>query len=140
MACANIADRGPAYAIPAETVDGNDVFAVYHATQRAAQHARAGLGPYLLECKTFRMTGHSAHDSADYVPPHLFAEWAQRDPLALLERRMLEAGWISQEELERAGAALRQELDAAIEWAERSPYPDPAELLDNVYDPGTGAA
>jgi len=140
MACANVADRGPAYGIPAEMVDGNDVFAVHEAACRAAAHARAGLGPYLIECKTFRMTGHSAHDPADYVPPHLFERWAQRDPLALLERRMLEAGWITQEELERAAAALRQELDAAIEWAERSPYPDPSELLDNVYAPGAGAA
>ena len=140
MACANVADRGPAYAIPAEIVDGNDVFAVYEAARRAAAHARAGLGPYLIECKTFRMTGHSAHDSAEYVPPHLFEQWAQRDPLALLERRILEAGWITREELERAAAALQQELDAAIEWAERSPFPDPAELREGVYDSPTGAA
>ena len=68
MACANVADRGPAYGIPAEIVDGNDVLAVYEATERAVAHARAGKGPYLIECKTFRMTGHSAHDAADYVP------------------------------------------------------------------------
>ena len=55
-------------AFPAEIVDGNDVFAVHDATARALAHARAGHGPYLLECKTFRMTGHSAHDPADYVP------------------------------------------------------------------------
>src|SRR5689334_1811231 len=61
MACANVADRGPAYGIPAEIVDGNDALAVHAATRRAAEHARGGLGPYLIECKTFRMTGHSAH-------------------------------------------------------------------------------
>ena len=71
MACANVADRGPAYGIPAEIVDGNDVFAVHGAARRAIEHARAGLGPYLIECKTFRMTGHSAHDAADYVPEAL---------------------------------------------------------------------
>lgn len=139
MACAHVADRGPAYGIPAETVDGNDVFAVHAAAQRAAAHARAGLGPYLLECKTFRMTGHSAHDSADYVPKHLFEEWAQRDPILLLERRMLEAGWATQEDLAAAWAARRQEVDAAVEWAERSPYPDPADLLDGVYESAAGA-
>ncbi len=58
MACAHVADRGPAYGIPAEIVDGNDVLAVHEAALRAAAHAREGLGPYLLECKTFRMTGH----------------------------------------------------------------------------------
>jgi pyruvate dehydrogenase E1 component alpha subunit len=93
MACANVADRAPGYGIPAEVVDGNDTFAVYEATRRAAEHARLGLGPYLIECKTFRMTGHSAHDPADYVPKHLWAE-----------------------------------------WAERSPYPDPCELTEGVYE------
>jgi pyruvate dehydrogenase E1 component alpha subunit len=138
MACAHVADRGPAYGIPAEIVDGNDVFAVHEAAQRAAAHARAGLGPYLLECKTFRMTGHSAFDPAEYVPRHLFEEWAQRDPILLLERRMLEAGWATQEDLDAAWAARRQEVDEAIEWAEGSPYPDPADLLDGVYDSPAG--
>ena len=80
MACANIADKGAAYGMAAEIVDGNDVFAVYEATERALAHCRAGLGPYLLECKTFRMTGHSAHDGAHYVPKELFEEWAQAGP------------------------------------------------------------
>ena len=92
MACANVADRGPAYKMPAEIVDGNDVLAVYEATQRAVAHARAGLGPYLLECKTFRMTGHSAHDAAHYVPKGLFEEWGKLDPIVRLEKRMLERG------------------------------------------------
>ncbi|MGA2120157.1 MAG: thiamine pyrophosphate-dependent dehydrogenase E1 component subunit alpha, partial [Bryobacteraceae bacterium] len=81
MACANVADRGPAYNMPAEIVDGNDPLAVYDATGRAVAHARAGLGPYLVECKTFRMTGHSAHDAAHYVPPELFEQWEKRDPI-----------------------------------------------------------
>jgi len=135
MACAHVADRGPAYGIPSEIVDGNDVFAVYAATRRAAEHARAGLGPYLIECQTFRMTGHAAHDPADYVPPHLFEEWAERDPLRGLERRMLAAGWAGEAELERVSASIRQEADAAIEWAEQSPYPDPSELLAGVFEP-----
>src|SRR5579862_89798 len=84
MACANVADRGSAYNMPAEMVDGNDVLAVHAATQRALAHCRSGAGPYLIECKTFRMTGHSAHDGADYVPRSLFEEWAKRDPIALL--------------------------------------------------------
>jgi len=86
MACANVADRGPAYGIPAAIVDGNDVLAVHEAGRRAVEHARAGLGPYLIECKTFRMTGHSAHDGGDYVPSHLWQEWAAKDPIERLER------------------------------------------------------
>src|SRR6201999_11532 len=102
---------GPAYGMPAETVDGNDVFAVHRAAQRAIERARAGLGPTLIECKTFRMTGHSAHDGADYVPKHLWSEWAQKDPIARLEKLMLERGWIKQTELDRARAEIRQEVD-----------------------------
>ena len=101
MACANVADRGPAYNMPAAIVDGNNVLAVYEATQRAVAHCRAGLGPYLLECKTFRMTGHSAHDAAHYVPQELFEEWRKLDPIARLEARMLAEGWAGQAELDR---------------------------------------
>lgn len=134
MACANVADRGPGYGIPAEIVDGNDPFAVHEAAVRAASHARAGLGPYLIECKTFRMTGHSAHDAGDYVPKHLWKEWEAKDPIACLERKMIEKRWATREAIDRTFARLRREVDAAIEWAEQSPYPDPSELLDGVYE------
>jgi TPP-dependent pyruvate/acetoin dehydrogenase alpha subunit len=134
MACANVADRAPAYGIAAEIVDGNDVFAVYEAGRRAVEHARAGLGPYLIECKTFRMTGHSAHDAANYVPRHLWDEWGKRDPIVRLENLMAERGWIEPAQLEDSRAAMRREVDAAIEWAENCPYPDASDLLKGVYD------
>ena len=134
MACANVADRGAAYGMPAEVVDGNDVLAVYQATRRAAAHARAGKGPYLLECKTFRMTGHSAHDAAHYVPGHLWEEWGKLDPITRLEETMLAEGWADGPEMEHRRAAVRQEVDEAVAWAERSPFPDPATLADGVYD------
>jgi len=133
MACANVADRGPAYGMPAEIVDGNDVFAVHEATGRAVAHARSGLGPYLLECKTFRMTGHSAHDGAQYVPPALFEEWAKRDPIARLEQKMIGEGWDERAAIDALHAQVRQEVDAAIAWADERPYPDPSTLLDGVY-------
>jgi pyruvate dehydrogenase E1 component alpha subunit len=135
MACANVADRGPAYGIPAEIVDGNDVLAVHQAGQRAIEHARAGLGPYLIECKTFRMTGHSAHDGADYVPKQLWEEWAAKDPIMRLERVMIEKRWAGVTDFDRMNTDIAQEVDAAVEWADNSPYPDPAELLDGVYAP-----
>lgn len=136
MACKHVADRAPGYGIPAEIVDGNDVFAVHHAAARAAAHARQGLGPYLIECKTFRMSGHSAHDPADYVPKHLFEEWAAKDPILRLERLMLERGWADRQDLDQLYTSLRREIDEAVEWAENSPFPDPSELLDNVYEAG----
>jgi pyruvate dehydrogenase E1 component alpha subunit len=134
MACANVADRGPAYNIPAEIVDGNDVLAVHEATQRARAHARSGKGPYLLECKTFRMTGHSAHDAAHYVPQGLFDEWGKMDPITRLEARMLAEGWSDQEALDSARAAVHREVDEAVAWAEQSPFPDAATLEEDVYE------
>ncbi len=134
MACRNVADRGPGYGIPSEIVDGNDVFATYEVIQRAAAHARAGLGPYLVECKTFRMTGHSAHDPADYVPKHLWEEWSKKDPIQRLRRLIVEKGWADERAIEDMLAELCSEVDKAVEWAEKSPYPDASELLDNVYE------
>ena len=134
MACANVADRAPAYNMPAEIVDGNDVLAVYAATRRALAHVRSGGGPYLLECKTFRMTGHSAHDSAHYVPKQLFDEWEKLDPISRLKVKMLDNGWADQAELDALHAGILQEIDEAVAWAEQSPHPDPATLLDGVYE------
>ena len=134
MACANVADRGPAYNIPAEIVDGNDVLAVHEATQRARAHAGSGKGPYLLECKTFRMTGHSAHDAAHYVPQGLFNEWGKLDPIVRLEARMLEEGWADTAEIEQNRVSVRKEVDEAVEWADASPLPDPSTVLDDVYE------
>lgn len=134
MACRDIVDKAPGYGVPAEIVDGNDVFAVNDAAERAAAHARAGLGPYLIECKTFRMTGHSAHDPADYVPERLWGEWALRDPILTLRERVLENGWARGAELEAIDAEIRAEVDAAIDAAEQSPYPEAGTLLDGVYE------
>jgi TPP-dependent pyruvate/acetoin dehydrogenase alpha subunit len=134
MACANVADRGPSYGMPAEIVDGNDVLAVHAATRRALEHIRAGCGPYLLECKTFRMTGHSAHDSAHYVPKHLFEQWERLDPITRLRSKMLANGWAEEADLDAVRAGILREIDEAVEWAEQSPYPDPASLLDDVYE------
>ena len=140
MAVANVADRGPAYGVPSEIVDGNDVFAVYEASQRAAAHARSGQGPYLIECKTFRMTGHAAHDGGDYVPKALFEEWARKDPIDGLRRKMLEKGWADAAAVEGIAAGILREIDEAVEWAERQPYPDPSELTRNVYEEPAGFA
>ena len=133
MACADVVDRAPGYGIAAEIVDGNDVFAVHDAALRAAEHARAGNGPYLIECKTFRMTGHSAHDAAEYVPPAMWEEWGRKDPITRLEKKMVEKAWTTEGEICHLHDEIRKEIDEAAEWAEKSPYPDPSELLDNVY-------
>ena len=134
MACANVADKAPAYNMPAEIVDGNDVLAVIAATRRGLAHVRGGHGPYLLECKTFRMTGHSAHDAAHYVPKSLFDEWGKLDPIMRLEAKMIENGWAAQAAIDEVHANVLKEVDDAVAWAEKSPYPDPSSLLEDVYE------
>lgn len=136
MAVENVADRAAAYAMPGAAVDGNDVMAVYQATKHAIEHARAGHGPSLLECKTFRMTGHSAHDDAGYVPEELFKEWGKRDPIILYQQLLANEGIFSLEESNAMRKAAVEKVDRAIEWAYKSPYPDPEECLNGVYYEG----
>jgi pyruvate dehydrogenase E1 component alpha subunit len=81
------------------------------------------------------MTGHAAHDSGLYVPKHLWEEWEKKDPIERLERLMRSKGWAGQEDIDQLYKSIRAEVDEAVEWAEASPYPDPSELLENVYDP-----
>jgi TPP-dependent pyruvate/acetoin dehydrogenase alpha subunit len=133
MAVENVADRAPAYGMLGEIVDGNDVLAVYDATRKAIERARAGLGPTLLECKTFRMTGHSAHDDASYVSREVFEEWKQKDPISRYQRVLLQEEIISQDKIEAMRKQVIEEVDQAVDWAERSPYPEPEECLRGVY-------
>jgi TPP-dependent pyruvate/acetoin dehydrogenase alpha subunit len=134
MACANVADKAASYGMPSEIIDGNDVFAVHEAVGRARAHAVNGNGPFLLECKTFRMTGHSAHDAAEYVPRELFEQWEKLDPVTRLEERALKEGLAKRKEIDAVHARVRAEVDEAVAWAEQSPYPDPATLLEDVYE------
>jgi len=133
MAVENVADRAPAYGIPGEIVDGNDVLAVWDAAQRAIERARGGHGPTLIECKTFRMTGHSAHDDANYVPQELFEFWETRDPILRLERTLVEAKAISESGIEEMQKRIHAEIDEAISLAENDPYPDPEDCIRGVY-------
>jgi TPP-dependent pyruvate/acetoin dehydrogenase alpha subunit len=129
-----LADRALAYGIPGVTVDGNDVLAVYDATSEAAERARRGEGPTLLECVTFRMKGHAQHDNQAYVPREALAEWEARDPIARYERVLLSRGVATPEELDDLSERIRAELDEAVREAEESPMPDPESAAAGVYE------
>src|SRR5260370_12565339 len=86
-AARSLADRAVGYGIPAETIDGNDVEAVYAASRRAVARARAGGGPTLLEAKTYRMKGHAEHDGQGYVPKEELEDWSRRDPIDRIPAR-----------------------------------------------------
>ncbi|UCG50390.1 MAG: thiamine pyrophosphate-dependent dehydrogenase E1 component subunit alpha [Candidatus Latescibacterota bacterium] len=133
MATENVADRAPGYSMPGDVVDGNDVLAVYESAKRAVDWARSGKGPYLVEYKTFRMTGHSAHDDAGYVPKELFEEWKKKDPIERLVTQMTSRNEITNEEIERMDNEITAVVDDAVEWADKSPYPDPEDCLRDVY-------
>jgi len=133
MAVENVADRAVAYGLPGEIVDGNDILAVWDATNRAIERARAGNGPSLIECKTFRMTGHSAHDDAGYVPPELFEFWEEKDPIRRFERFLTQRSIVSASDIEDLQKRINREIDEAIQIAEKDPFPEPEDCLRDVY-------
>ena len=132
-AAASIADRAHGYGMPGVRVDGNDVEAVYEAAQVAVARARVGDGPTLIECVTFRMRGHSIIDPADYVPAEQRSAWAARDPIARHYERLVAAGLWDSEREQALDAALRAEIDAAIDEAAALPDPDPDDVTRGVF-------
>lgn len=133
VAISSFAERAVAYGVPAVTVDGNDVIAVYRETRQAVERGRSGGGPTLIEAKTFRVRGHAEHDDAFYVPKEMADAWAQRDPVQLLVEYLHDHQLITEEELGRIDERILLEVDAGLRWAEASPLPDPATQGDGVY-------
>jgi pyruvate dehydrogenase E1 component alpha subunit len=133
MPVKNVADRAPAYDMPGEIVDGNDIIAVYESASRAIDHARSGKGPYLVEYKTFRMTGHSAHDDAGYVPPGDFEEWAKKDPILRFEKQLLKSQEITEDDIKTMETEITAIIDDAVDWADAQPFPEPEDCLTDVY-------
>lgn len=125
--------RAIGYGIPGVRVDGNDVEAVYEVVKEAIERARAGGGPTLIEAVTMRMLGHAIHDGAEYVPRELLAEWEAKDPVINFARKLVESGVTDQEELDEINQRAAVEIEEAIHFAESSPFPDPASVLDGVY-------
>lgn len=133
MAIRDIAERGKAYGMTSESVDGNDVLAVYEATRAAAERGRQGDGPTLIEAKTMRMKGHAEHDDARYVPKELLEEWRRKDPILRFEKYLAEKKLMTAEEKAAIEARVEKEIreDAAI--AEASPFPAPEDAARPVW-------
>ncbi len=121
----DIAGRARAYDIPSAVIDGNDLWAVYAAAAEAVGTARAGGGPTLLECQTYRHYGHSKGDPATYRPPEEVERWLARDPLKIARARLLEDG-IPEDRVTAVEQAAASSIDQAVEVALAAPYPDPA--------------
>ena len=136
-ACAHLVDRAAGYGMAGELVDGNDVLAVRSAVARAAERARAGDGPTLIEALTFRMRGHEEASGIDYVPVADLEAWARRDPLTRFEAVIDEHGALPAEERAALRASLRADVDRRVAAALGAPAPTstPADELAAVHAP-----
>jgi pyruvate dehydrogenase E1 component alpha subunit len=129
----HISQRGCAYGVPGVTVDGNDLLAVYDAISTAARRARQGEGPTLVESLTYRWRGHSRSDRQLYRTREEVKEWQARDPINRFAQRLVAAGFIKEEEIETFRQHGRQRIENAVAFAEASPEPQVAAIMEGVY-------
>jgi TPP-dependent pyruvate/acetoin dehydrogenase alpha subunit len=128
----DLADRADSYNMAKAIIDGNDVDVVHAATLEAVQRGRAGGGPTLIEAKTYRHKGHSRTDPAKYRPEGELERWLERDPILLLERKLLAAD-IAQTRLDQLRADAEARVIAALDTAKSWPDPDLSTRFDHVY-------
>lgn len=129
----NVADKAASYAIPSAICDGNDVFAVYECTVEAIQRARTGGGPTLIECKTYRIGGHSRSDANAYRNKEEEKAWFERDPLLNARKKLTTLELLSDTDISRIEDEIAQEIDDATEYAEQSPLPSGKECFTHLF-------
>jgi TPP-dependent pyruvate/acetoin dehydrogenase alpha subunit len=129
----DIAARADGYCIPNKVVDGNNALDVYEAAFEAVQRARDGGGPSLIECKTYRMRGHSRFDPAKYRPKEEVEFWLSKDAVEIIKKIALERGALKEKEADKIRDKLQKEVEKAAQFAIESEYPDPEESLDDVF-------
>jgi TPP-dependent pyruvate/acetoin dehydrogenase alpha subunit len=132
----DIRKKAGVYAIPGDAVDGMDVLAVEAAARRAAEHVRAGGGPFLLEIRTYRFRAHSTADPELYRDKREVEAWKARDPLALFAARLSEWGIASPADLEAIEASVARDVDEAVRCAEAGPWEPVEDLTRDVYTRG----
>ncbi len=132
-AAKTIADRAQGYDIPGVVVDGQDIFAVYEAAEAAIKRARAGGGPTLIECKTYRHYGHFEGDAQTYKKQEdVNLYMGDRDPIAVFKQTVLDRNLLNEEDLERIEAKVRRDVEEALQFAKESPEPVVADLETDV--------
>jgi TPP-dependent pyruvate/acetoin dehydrogenase alpha subunit len=133
MAIDDVADRAQGYGFDGVAINGNDVLAVYQATQGALARARGGDGPTLIECKTYRWHGHSEHDKAFYRTNEELAMWKSRDPIPTFTTYLKGLHVLADDKLAEIEARVTQTIDDAVEFATNAPDPDPADAVTDLY-------
>ncbi|MBI4306171.1 MAG: thiamine pyrophosphate-dependent dehydrogenase E1 component subunit alpha [Chloroflexi bacterium] len=133
----HIADRAQAYNMPGVLVDGQDCIAMFEAATEAVKRARSGAGPTLIEALTYRFEEHSLGlgriRRSEYRTIDEVAEWRKRDPIKIHEGRLLEMKVASQSEIDAVREATKSAVDEAIEFARKSPFPEPSELYEDMW-------
>ena len=132
-AVTDLSIKAQAYGFPGVTVDGNDILAVHDAAVRAIARARSGAGPTLLECKTYRWYGHSEIDPAKYRTKEEVESWKKKEPIGRFEKVLAEQKLFTDQSKSAMVAEITREIDEAVEFAEKSPYPDASEATDFVW-------
>ncbi|MDE2859818.1 MAG: thiamine pyrophosphate-dependent dehydrogenase E1 component subunit alpha [Chloroflexota bacterium] len=133
MAIDYVAERASAYGMPGGTIYGNDPIVVYEAVRTAAERARAGEGPALIECLTYRRGGHKRDDPGTYRPQEEVEAWFKTDPLPAFRERLLQDARFSVSEVEALDTAVATTIDAAVRFALASESPAVASALEHVY-------
>jgi 2-oxoisovalerate dehydrogenase E1 component len=136
MRIQDVADRAAGYGMPGVVVDGMEPLAVYRAVREAAERARSGRGPTLVEAKTYRLGGHSTGDpGTGYRAREELDRWRQRDPVPAFRRYLLEAGIAGEDEVDAIEADVNERLEDAVSFALSAPDPDPSEAYTHLYAP-----
>ncbi|MGH9375713.1 MAG: thiamine pyrophosphate-dependent dehydrogenase E1 component subunit alpha [Terriglobia bacterium] len=133
MKVKHVSERAAAYGIPGETVDGNDVELVYRVMAKAAERARSGKGPTLLELETYRFAGHSRSDPGHYRSAEEVAAWKERDPIARYEKKLSGEGLLEPGSVAEIKSEIERELEESITLAEQDPSPKPEDCLNDVF-------
>ena len=133
MAIDDVAERAHGYGFDGVAINGNDVLAVYQTTLGALARARAGDGPTLIECKTYRWHGHSEHDKAFYRSDEELALWKSKDPITTFTTYLRTRGILDDAKAKADEERVKQTIDEAVEYAMNAPDPDPSEAATDLY-------
>src|SRR5256886_443268 len=133
MAIDDVADRAHSYGFDGVVINGNDVLAVYQATQGALARARGGDGPTLIECKTYRWHGHSEHDKAFYRSDEELAMWKSRDPIPTFTTYLQARHVLGEDKMKEIERRVSQTMDEAVEYAVNAPDPAPEVAMTDLY-------
>jgi pyruvate dehydrogenase E1 component alpha subunit len=136
QAIQDISIRSAAYNMPGITIDGNDVLAVYQTSGKAIEQARAGKGPTLVECKTYRWRGHYEGDPNQgrrYRTTEEIQAWMKKCPIKRFEEKLIKEKVLNKNKMKHVQEEIGKKIEEAVAFANQSPFPDPQDIFEDVY-------